>query len=249
MNGHRATPLAARIAAAGVRAPGRLLALAAAASLSLVQAAPRFELPFPARFEPVIEQGEIEGQPVHLARFRSDLALDDAVRAVQLGWRGAGGVAVVEARSGPWRLLSTFGPEGFSTLQLRSSHLGGTEGVLSLWPPARSESNGSPRAPGVRGTELLPPGSTVLRSFGAVDAGRRSETVVATVEGNPGWVAQAIGEALGARGFTRDPVIRPGAARGEAASYRRGALEVAFTVSDAGGGRSGVVLHVTGAVR
>lgn len=240
---------------------------------------PALELPFSARLEPVIEQGEIEGQPVRVARFQTPLPPDEVLRAVRHGWRGVGADPVVEARSGEWRLLSSYDPAGLRTLQLRPAPGGGSEGVLSVWPSGMERAAASPRAAGPEVSRLLPADARVVRRFAATDAGRRSETVVAVVNGTPAWVASAIGGRLSALGFVRDPLIgvrgtsggaamadaatgegasgaaawrgsaSGGATLGEAASYRLGRRELTFTVSAIGDGRSGIVLHLTGDLR
>ncbi|HWS73768.1 MAG TPA: hypothetical protein VN324_01385, partial [Quisquiliibacterium sp.] len=213
----------------------------------LAQAA--LELPFPAQVEQVIDQGEIEGQPVQVARFRSVLSANEVVRALEREWRSPAGDTLVETRTEGWRVLSAWSPEGFRTLQFRALPGGGSEGLLSVWPltpNGRQAADGKPSRAVLR---MLPAGSTVHRRFAAVDAGRRSETIVATAEGSTLWVAEAVAQQLVSDGFDRDPVLEARGAPGEARLYRRQGVEVVYTVSQAGPGRSGVVLHVTGADR
>lgn len=179
--------------------------------------APALELPFSARLEPVIEQGEIEGQPVRVVRFRTSLPPDEVLHTVRRAWRGVGAGPLVEARSGHWRLVSAHDPAGFRTLQLRPAPEGGSEGVLSVWPSGTGLSAASSRAERPDLSRLLPADARVVRRFASTDGGRRSETLVAVAHGTPSWIASAIGGRLSTRGFVLDPLIRGrGASRGAA---------------------------------
>lgn len=229
-----------------------LMALLLAAPLGL-QAAPAFELPFASSIEPVIEQGEIEGQAVRVARFSSRVSPEEALRILRREWRGAGTEPLLELRSERWQLVSTHEPaSGFRTLQLRAAPGGGSEGLLSVWesPQPRLSDRASRGAtnPG----QLLPATSRVVRRFSVVDAGRRSETLVAVAQASVEWVAAVIRERVAARGFVRDPLIgsskavAAAASSSAAAAYRRGDQEIAFTVSALGDGGSGIVLHLIG---
>lgn len=229
-----------------------LMALVLGAPLAL-QAEPAFELPFRSSIEPVIEQGEIDGQAVRVARFSSRLSPDEALRALRREWRGAGTEPLLELRSGRWQLVSTHDPaSGFRTLQLRAAPGGGSEGLLSIWASPQPR----PQARAWRGdtnpAQLLPAPSRVMRRFSVLDAGRRSETLVAVAEASVEWVAAVIRERVAARGFVRDPLIgsskavAASASSSAAAAYRSGAQEIAFTVSALGEGRSGIVLHLIG---
>lgn len=232
--------------------------LATMAPLSAAWTGSALELPFRARLEPVIEDGEIEGRRVRVARFTTPLQADELARAVRREWRGPGGADLVETRLPGWRVLSLWSAEGFRTLQFRAGPSGGSEGVLSVWPAGGAD--GIPGADGsgagagfgsagasLPGPELLPEGNAVLRRFSAVDAGRRAQTLVAVARGTPSWLADVIGQRLVARGYAPDPVLHSAGTRGEARRFRRADAEVVFTVSPAGPGRSGVVLHATGA--
>ena len=234
--------------------------LAAMAPLSAAWTGSALELPFQARLEPVIEDGEIEGRRVRVARFTTPLQADELARVVHREWRGPEGADLVETRLPGWRVLSSWSAEGFRTLQFRPGRSGGSEGVLSVWPAGGADgvsgAGGSGAGTGsgsgsagaaLPGPELLPEGSAVLRRFSAVDAGRRGQTLVAVAEGAPSWLADAIGQRLAARGYAPDPVLHSAGVRGEARRFRRADSEVVFTVSPAGPGRSGVVLHATGA--
>lgn len=232
--------------------------LAAMAPLSAAWTGSALELPFRARLEPVIEDGEIEGRRVRVARFSTPLPADELARVLRREWRGPEGADLVETRLPGWRVLSSWSAEGFRTLQFRPARSGGSEGVLSVWPAGGADGvsgaggSGAGAEPGpsgaaLPGPELLPEGSAVLRRFSAVDAGRRGQTLVAVAEGAPSWLAEVIGQRLAARGYSPDPVLHSAGARGEARRFRRADAEVVFTVSPAGPGRSGVVLHATGA--
>jgi hypothetical protein len=242
--------------------------LAAMAPLSAAWTGSALELPFRARMEPVIEDGEIEGRRVRVARFTTPLQADELARVVRREWRGAEGADLVETRLPGWRVLSSWSAEGFRTLQFRPGRSGGSEGVLSVWPAGGADGVSGAGGSGTGGSgtgglgagagfgsagtalpgpELLPEGSAVLRRFSAVDAGRRGQTLVAVAEGSPSWLADAIGQRLAARGYAPDPVLHSAGARGEARRFRRADAEVVFTVSPAGPGRSGVVLHASGA--
>lgn len=230
--------------------------LAAMAPLSAAWTGSALELPFRARLEPVIEDGEIEGRRVSVARFTTPLPADELARVLRREWRGPEGADLVETSLPGWRVLSSWNPEGFRTLQFRPGRSGGSEGVLSVWPAGGADGVSGAGCAGaglgaagaaLPGPELLPDGSAVLRRFSAVDAGRRGQTLVAVAEGAPSWLADAIGQRLAARGYAPDPVLHAAGARGEARRFRRADAEVVFTVSRAGPGRSGVVLHATGA--
>ena len=230
--------------------------LAAAAPLTSAWTGVAHDLPFPARFEPVISDGEIEGRRVRVVRISTPLHEDELARVLRREWRGPQGAELVETRLPGWRVLSSWTAEGFRTLQFRPAPSGGSEGVLSIWPAGGAGGEGIARGGGVGaaaagsalpGPELLPPGSAVLRRFSAVDAGRRGQTVVAVSEGAPSWLADAIGQQLVARGYVPDRVLRAAGVRGEARRFTRADAEVVFTVTAAGTGRSGVVLHAIGA--
>lgn len=229
-----------------------LLALVLGAPLAL-HAVPAFELPFPSSIEPVIEQGEIEGQVVRIARFSSRVSPDEALRVLRREWRGAGIEPLIELRSGRWQLVSTHDPaSGFRTLQLRAAPGGGSEGLLSIWESSRLRSQAGASRGATDPAQLLPAQSRVVRRFSVLDAGRRSETLVAVAEASVEWVAAVIRERIAARGFVRDPLIgsskavAAAASSSAAAAYRSGAQEIAFTVSALGDGRSGIVLHLIG---
>ena len=233
--------------------PGKWLPILLWALAAGPASAGALELPFEARLEPVIEDGEIEGQPVQVARFTSRLGAAELERVLRREWRGPQGAELVQARIPGWRVLSAWSPEGFRTLQFRPRLDGGSEGVLSVWPSGTAGTATTAgvlraaQAPALPGAELLPAGSTVLRRFSAVDAGRRGQTVVAVAEASPSWLADAIGQRLVAQGFAPDPVMQTRGGRGEGRRFRRADAEVVFTVSAAGQGRSGVVLHAIGA--
>lgn len=209
---------------------------------------PALVLPFPARLEPVIEDGEIEGRRVRVARFSTALNREELVLALRRDWRGAQGAELLETRLPGWRVLSSWSVDGFRTLQFRPAASGGTEGVLSVWPSdvGGLGAGAAAAGPALPGSELLPEGSVVLRRFSAVDGGRRGQTLVAVSEAAPAWLAEAIAQRLSMRGYRADPVLHAGGGRGEARRFRRGDSEVVFTVSPAGAGGSGVVLHAIG---
>jgi hypothetical protein len=199
-------------------------------------------LPFPARVEPVIERGDIEGHAVSITRFRSALSAESIVARVARDWSGPLRDPVVESATGPWRVISTRSHEAWRTLQVRPHPAGGSEGMLSVWAGAPAS-----RSAAADVVALLPADANVLRRLGAVDAGRRSVTVVAEVEGSPGWAAQALDSRLAQAGYARDGVVRTAESavqRGEARLYRRQGREIAFTVQPHRG-RSAVVLHLT----
>ena len=203
-------------------------------------------LPFPARIEPVIERGDIEGHAVSITRFRSVLTVEAIVARVARDWSGPLRAPVVEAATGPWRVVSTLSDEAWRTLQVRTHPAGGSEGMLSVWSSAQVS-----RSAAADVVALLPADAAVLRRFGGVDAGRRSVTVVAEVDGSPAWAAQALHSRLAQAGYGRDSTVRtPESAvqRGEARLYRRQGREIAFTVQPHRG-RSAVVLHLTEAAQ
>ena len=230
--------------------PGRLmpllvlmLAVAPALQAMPARAAQPLRLPFEARIESVIEEGEIEGRPVRIARFRSALPPGELVRVLRREWPQDDGTELLESASGSWRIVSGWNPEGFRTLQFRALPGGGSEGVLSVWP----------REPGAAGlpvaafdlAALLPAGSTVMRRFAARDAGRRSETLVAVAQTAVEATADAIDQRLVALGLRRDPVAGTASARGWARIYRGRAVELACTLVPRAG-HTEVVLHLTG---
>lgn len=252
---------------------GALAALCGAQSPVLAQAS--IEFPFEARFETVIENGAIEGQPVRVVRLRSPLAVREALRTLRAEWSAQPGVRTIESAAQGWELLSSWGPEGVRTLQLRAAPGGGSEGVLSVWP-AKDAVGLRPGAAPFDLAGLLPSGARLLRRFAALDSGRRSETLVAVLDADPQAVADAIGQRLEALGLRRDqagdrvgpggagsggagpggvsdaasrdaPRPAPGVAPGfsVAAIHRGAGVEVAFTVV-ARQSRAEVVLHLTG---
>jgi len=194
-------------------------------------------LPFPAVVESVIEQGEIEGQPVSIARFHTGLGQAAVAARLAREWSGPGGSPMVESSSGPWRVLSWWSPQAYRTVQLRDLPGGGSEGLLSLWR------SGDAQIPsGLDPVALLPPDARVLRQLSSLDAGRRSRTLVAMVPGSLAWAGEVVGQRLAAHGFSPDPVMRAGA-QGGARLYRRRGAELALTVAPHDG-RTALVLHL-----
>lgn len=218
-----------------------LLSAAAAAHAAL-------QLPFAAQLEAVIEQGEIEGQPVQVARFRSALSPTEVERAVSSEWRAAAGASVVELSVPGWRVLSAWTPEGIRTLQFRAAGPG-AEGVISVWPHAAPASAASSSPGGSAARALLPSGARVLRQLSSVDAGRRAQTVIARLPASPAWLDQAIGARLQEQGYRREAVLGGPSQRGIARLYRRPGAEVAYTVASSGDGDAEVVMHLIGEPR
>ena len=228
----------------------RASALFLAASLLPATAAAQavLALPFAAQLEAVIEQGEIEGQPVQVARFRSALSPVEVERAVSREWKSAAGASVVELSVPGWRVLSAWTPEGIRTLQFRPAGQG-AEGVISVWPHAAPARIASTSPGGSVALALLPTGARVLRQLSSVDAGRRAQTVIARLPASPAWLDQAIGARLQEQGYRREAVLGGTSQRGIARLYRRPGAELAYTVASSEDGDAEVVMHLIGEPR
>ena len=218
--------------------------LAAGAAPAGIDALAAQYMAFQATVEAVIEQGSIEGYPVAVARFASQLPVDDALAFTVGAWRRHGAPPLV-TRAGIWQVVSQHEAGRYRTLQIRRTSNGGSEGLISFWsnlsPGAASPI--SERDP----ARFLPAGARVLRSLGGVDAGRTHKTLVAVSDGSASWVVQALELRMATQGFTRDPVLHAntgGGASGQARLYRRPGAEVAVTVH-AHQGRSAIVIHFT----
>ena len=202
-------------------------------------------LPFPARVESVLERGSIEGFDVSVLTFRSPLTPQAAAARARREWSQGQQRPVVDTRSAQWLVVSSWEPQAYRTLQLRSHADGGSEGLLSEW-----RSGASPGGAGLDPLPLLPDGANVLRRFSSVDAGRRAESVVAQLDGSVDWISRAVNERMRLAGFVADPVVKtpPNVSRGMAHLYRRGPREALLTLHPHLG-RTGVVLHLTEATR
>lgn len=201
-------------------------------------AAPRTSvLPFAASLESVIEQGHIEGHAVSVLRFRSSDPVAAVVGRLAREWGGPGGAPLVEARSGGWRIVSSFDAGAYRTVQIRPQAAGGSEGLYSVWSPTvRTTARLDPRA-------ILPDTATVLRRVSAVDGARVTTTVVARVDASAAWTLAALDRRLIDLGFVAAPLPRAGSAGGMRV-FQRGGHEIAFTVSSHRT-TSAIVVHLT----
>lgn len=195
-------------------------------------------LPFPAKLQSVIERGEIEGRPVQVTRFESELAVHDVIVRLLRAWSDHGRVPVIQSTSGTWRIVSSFDAGHYRTAQVRAQPGGASEGLLTVWADAPRT---APR--GLDLADVLPADATVLRRFAATDAGRRSETLVATAPSSVGWLLPMLDRRFASMGLLPDPVVRSPAGSG-ARLYRGRGAEVAVTAVPHEG-RSGLVFHLT----
>ena len=229
-----ARPLVAGFAAAA--ATHVLVAAAAAAEATANDA-----LPFPGEVGVVMERGEIEGHPVRILRFRSPSPVARVLADTRRAWAMDVGPETVDAASGPWRILSRQEEGGYRTLQVRPLPDGGAEGLVTVW--GRHPALPAPR---IDPAGLLPPQAQIRRRLAAVDAGRRSETVVAFDEAAPALVSERLRariEAAGLRASTRERGDRGAGDEPLVRLYHGTGVELALTVHPQDGG-SVVVVHL-----
>lgn len=226
----------------GVHAPARhavhgfiVCLLACTASVQAI-AAPTVP-PFAARFESVIDDGEIEGHRVSILRFSSSRTVDEVLAEMERNSGAAGATPRVESASGPWRILSHHGETGYRTLQIRPLPGRGSEGLYSVWTSGATRTRRGPDL-----ATLLPSSAWSVRRFASLDSGSRTETLVGvSTDSTERLQAHLHARAL-AFGFAPALAVRahgPGTAR----LYRRNGQELAFTVSRVRG-RSGLVIHL-----
>ncbi len=190
-----------------------------------VEAARR--LPFAASIESVLERGSINGQPVSIVRFGTRLRPESVIAAAAREWSKTGRDPVVNLQADGWRIASTYSAGQFLTLQVRSAAGGGSEGLFGVWAP-----NAHTDATGFDVARLLPTGATVLLRVEGIDGERRHRTIVAIVDGSPGWNAGALESRAASHGFARDPIEGASArgASGESRIYRGAGRELAVTL-------------------
>ncbi len=226
-------------------ASGRLLAAAAAMSGCApvqVPAAPADLLPFPAQVSTVIERGAVEGHAVRVLQFNTQHEIARVLALTRRAWSLPHGSRTVEASSGPWSIVSRQTGTGYQTLQAKRAPDGHTEGLMTYW----DREHGLPRS-GIDLAALLPADAHVRRRFVAVDARRRSETLVAVDDAAPRMVAERIGARIAASGLRVAPMARAGAVEdGDAVArlYLGRGSELALTVHRHDGG-SAVVMHLS----
>jgi hypothetical protein len=207
-------------------------------------------LPPDVRLQLVMTASVLDGQAVTTHRFRSAEPPASLLASVGERWR-AEGRAVVESRTGPWRLLSARDGAGFTTLQVRAAERG-TEGLVSQWGASAGASDGAAAPPDPPPARWLPAQARVVRRIVHRDPGRDAATLVAWVPATPDEASRALRGGASREGFVDDPAVgapASGAAwyrghgeAGTALAFRRGREEVVATVSGHRDG-SAVVLH------
>lgn len=209
-------------------------------------------LPPDTRQELVMSAAALDGQTVTTHRFRSVDSPDAVATALRERWRGDGR-RFVESRNGDWRVLSTRGSTGFTTVQLRATG-SGTEGLSSHWQRASDAARDTTvEWPTPPVAAWLPPDARLLRRITHRDPGRDAATVVALVDVSPGAAADGLRAKAARAGFVTDPVLGQPAAKadwyrggpdrsGEALAFRREGEEVVATVTAHRGGTA-VVMH------
>lgn len=193
--------------------------------------------PFAARFESVIDDGEIEGHRVSILRFSSPRTVDELLAEMEYNAGSAGASHRVESASGPWRIVSHHVETGYRTLQIRPLSGGGSEGLYSVWTSGATHARR-----GLDLATLLPASARSVRRFASLDSGSRTETLVGvSTDSTDRLQAHLHARALGL-GFSPALAVRPDGP-GAVRLYRRNGQELAFTVSRVRG-RSGLVIHL-----
>lgn len=222
--------------------------------------APFGGLPFPARIQMLLEDGEIAGRPVTVAAFQSVLAPAELVQRLRGAWSGDARRPWLQSRADPWSIASRQSPSGTLTLQYRAGATGGSQGLVSFWPrpgrrqpgPGAGSAGGADplayRSAAERVAELttvLPEDSAVTETVSR-DGSRRTITVLARSSADPGGAWGRLAARLRAQGYE----ARRGADGGQAIPHTRFGVfarrdrEILATL-DARGASLGIVLQLT----
>ena len=196
----------------------------------------------------VVPNGELAGRTLQVSEVGSRLEPAELLGHVERAWRGQDGASVLRADGGAWSMLSRQTGDGFETLQLRVSSIGGSEGWLTQWSGARAR----PRALAPL-AHLLPSDARVARQLSSHDGGdvdaRTADTLLGQMPHSIDEAERRIDRHLRRAGFAERR--RPEPPRGGLASrddrarfYRAPGAEVLITLHAQPQGTGFVLYHV-----
>ena len=239
-----ARALALPLAGAAVALAGGALAAAA----SLLPEAAAEGIPGLDVLRVVVPDGELAGRTMRVSEVGSQLEPAELLARVERAWRGQRNASVMRADGGDWSMLSRQVGDGFETLQLRSSSVGGSEGWLTRWGGGRAQPQSSaPLA------HLLPAEARVVRQLSSRDGGdveaRSADTLLGKLPHSIDEAERRIDRHLRRAGFAERRRAAPalgglGSRDDRARFYRAPGAEVLVTLHAQQHGTGFVLSHV-----
>ena len=132
---------------------------------------PKIEIPPSMQLQVVSDGMSINGMQIHILEFRSPQNATELTEWFSKEWEGR----IARSRAGQWEILAHRERDALITVQMSPVGSQGSRGFIAtsnaFAPPARNRSRTAPAVPMLPGTQLV-------QDLQAVDAGRKSRTLV-----------------------------------------------------------------------
>lgn len=142
------------------------------------------------------DQMVVNGTPMAVRAFNTDMPAEQVVQLVQSAWeRNKDRTSVTRTSMPPWTILNQTVGKKHRSFQIKASGQGGFEGFVALTSPALAR---EPK-PVIR----LPAGVTALQIIDSVDNGRSSQQIIAVSTRSIEATSAALEDNLKAAGWQR----------------------------------------------
>lgn len=154
------------------------------------------------RLAPVGDSLRMNGTPMQIRAFRSELPVEKLVGSVEQSWKQSGRGNVMRTSSAGWLILNQSVGDEHRSFQVRDVGPGISEGYVALTSPKMTR----PPIPAVRMPSDMAPFSIIE----SVDGGRATQQMMATSRRSLDATASAVEAQLRASGWTRHVYKRKG---------------------------------------
>jgi hypothetical protein len=153
------------------------------------------------QLQPIGDTLRMNGTPMAVRSFTSEMAMEDVLRQVQANWQRPGNGPVLRSALPTWTVLNQTVGNQHRSLQVRQKgNL--IEGFVALTSPKET------REPKL--ALRMPAQMTALQVVESLDNGKRSQQVVAVSHRSMDYTVSALEDALKAEGWTRHMLKKKG---------------------------------------